>query len=210
MGPNRGVDVVRMAERVVHTRQVRICFVCLGNICRSPTAEGVMAAKVHAAGLTGVVEVDSAGTGGWHRGEAADARARAEAARRGVTLTSRARQVHAGDFEYFDLLVAMDRANEADLFDLAPTAEARRRVRMLRSFAPDRDEHPVTLDVPDPYFGGETGFADVFDIIDAACTGLLAEIQAGIQAGGDLTGRLPIPEPGPEPGPEPRHDSSGT
>jgi len=159
---------------------VRICFVCLGNICRSPTAEGIMRAKLEAAGLAQMVEVDSAGTGGWHRGEPADERAAAEAASRGIILTSRARQVHAGDFEYFDLLVAMDRANEADLFDLAPTVEARQRVRMLRSFAPDAGAHPVALDVPDPYYRGPTGFADVFDIIDAACTGLLAELNAGV------------------------------
>ena len=166
---------------------------CLGNICRSPTAEGIMRAKLAAAGLDGAVEVDSAGTGGWHRGEPADERAMAEAERRGIALTSRARQVHVGDFEYFDLLVAMDRANESDLLDLAPTADARDRVRMLRAFAPEAATHSVALDVPDPYYGGPTGFADVFDIIDAACTGLLAslDVQPGSQ---------PPPERGQEPG----------
>ena len=155
---------------------------CLGNICRSPTAEGIMRAKLTDAGLDDSVELDSAGTGGWHRGEPADERARAEAERRGVALTSRARQVHAGDFAYFDLLVAMDRSNEADLFDLAPDREGRDRVRLLRSFDPATPVPEVAPDVPDPYYGGPTGFADVFDIIDAACDGLLVEIRQRLAA----------------------------
>ena len=163
-------------DGVAHTPRVRICFVCLGNICRSPTAEAIMQAKLEASGLSEQIEVDSAGTGAWHQGEPADERAAAEATRRGIVLTSRARQVHVGDFEYFDLLVAMDHSNEADLIDLAPSAEAARRVRLLRSFAPDAGDDLAALDVPDPYFGGPNGFADVFDIIDMACTGLLAEL----------------------------------
>jgi len=138
-----------------------------------------MQAKVDASGLSDQIELDSAGTGAWHRGEPADERAAAEAASRGIVLTSRARQVHVGDFEYFDLLVAMDQSNLADLIDLAPNAEAARRVRLLRSFAPDAGDYPGALDVPDPYYGGPNGFADVFDIIDTACTGLLAEITGG-------------------------------
>ncbi|MGZ4715860.1 MAG: low molecular weight protein-tyrosine-phosphatase [Acidimicrobiales bacterium] len=162
---------------------MKICFVCMGNICRSPTAEGIMRAKLDAlpAGTAGF-ELDSAGTGGWHRGEPADERARAEARRHGVELTSRARQVHAGDFAYFDLLVAMDRANHADLLDLAPDAEAASRVRLLLEFAPGiepADLGDPRLDVPDPYYGGPTGFADVFDLIDAACDGLLAHLTDG-------------------------------
>jgi protein-tyrosine phosphatase len=160
---------------------VRICFVCLGNICRSPTAEGVMADLIATAGIGDRVEVDSAGTGAWHVGAPADERARAEAAGRGVELTSRGRQVHAGDFHHFDLLVAMDRRNEQDLLDLAPTAELRRKVRLLRSFDPSSAAGPdADLDVPDPYYGGERGFADVFDLVEAACRGLLAEVDAGL------------------------------
>jgi protein-tyrosine phosphatase len=170
---------------------VKICFVCMGNICRSPTAEGIMQAKVDAAdpgrsnGTASAVELDSAGTGGWHRGERADERARAEAHRRGIALTSRARQVHAGDFAYFDLLVAMDRANHADLLDLAPDAAARAKVRLLREFSSGASDagraFPIdlddpSLDVPDPYYGGPNGFADVFDLIDDACDGLLAHV----------------------------------
>lgn len=134
------------------------------------------------------IELDSAGTGGWHRGEPADERSRAEARSRGIELTSRARQVHAGDFAYFDLLVAMDRANHADLLDIAPDAAARGKVRLLLEFTdltiqggpvgagapPDLTDR--ALDVPDPYYGGPSGFADVFDLIDGACDGLLAHV----------------------------------
>jgi protein-tyrosine phosphatase len=154
---------------------VKICFVCLGNICRSPTAEAVLRAQAEAAGRADEIEVDSAGTSGWHEGDPADERSAAEARRRGLELTSRARQVHAGDFTYFDLLVAMDRANRDHLLDLAPTPEARAKVRLLREF--DATGSAADLDVPDPYYGGPTGFADVYDIIDAACAGLLDELE---------------------------------
>jgi protein-tyrosine phosphatase len=159
---------------------VQICFVCLGNICRSPTAEGVMADKLAAAGLSDLVGVDSAGTGGWHRGEPADERARAEARRHGVELTSRARQVHAGDFAYFDLLVAMDRDNELDLLALAPDPASASKVHLLRRFDPAGAG--AALDVPDPYYAGPTGFAEVYEIIDAGCTGLLAHVRAALAA----------------------------
>jgi protein-tyrosine phosphatase len=163
----------------------------MGNICRSPTAEGILQAKLDALADHGI-ELDSAGTGGWHRGEPADERARAEARSRGIELTSRARQVHAGDFAYFDLLVAMDRANHADLLDLAPDAAGRAKVRLLLEFsssaAPDLDD--PRLDVPDPYYGGPSGFADVFDLIDGACDGLLAHVLA--------QGVEPVPSTTPE------------
>jgi len=133
-----------------------------------------MQARIDAAGLTDRIEVDSAGTGGWHRGSPPDDRSVAEARRRGVELTSRARQVHAGDFAYFDLLVAMDRSNQADLLDLAPTPADRAKVRLLREFDAAAPAGPGDLDVPDPYSGGARGFADVYDLIDAACAGLLA------------------------------------
>lgn len=134
-----------------------------------------MRSHVEGAGLGERIEVDSAGTGGWHRGERADERARAEASRRGIDITSRARQVHLGDFEYFDLIVAMDTANAADLRDLTHSKEHRAKVRLLREFDPDT---AAPLDVPDPYYGGDRGFADVFDLIDAACRGLLDELRA--------------------------------
>lgn len=157
---------------------MRICFVCLGNICRSPTAEGVMTKLVSEAGLHERIEIDSAGTGAWHVGERADDRALAEARRRGVELESRARQFQSADFASF--VLAMDGRNLADLHDLAPDPDARAKVHLLRSFdtagnggATSRDG----LDVPDPYYGGSNGFADVYDLVDAACRGLLDHLQ---------------------------------
>lgn len=156
------------------TERVRVCFVCLGNICRSPTAEGIMLQLVEEAGLSSVIEIDSAGTGGYHVGERADPRSRAEASARGVELPSRARKFVAGDFERFDYVVAMDRRNHEDLAELAKGQEHQGKLHMLRAFDPASARQ---LDVPDPYYGGENGFARVFDICHAGCTGLLAHIR---------------------------------
>jgi len=152
---------------------MRILFVCLGNICRSPTAEGVMRAMIDRAGLTGAIEIDSAGTGAWHVGEPADDRARAAAARRGFELTSLARQVTRADFARFDYLVAMDEENLRALERLAPDKAARGKVRLLRSFDPSA---PRGAAVPDPYYGGDDGFEEVLDICEAACRGLVDHI----------------------------------
>ena len=152
---------------------VRVCFVCLGNICRSPTAEGVMRAVVERAGLAGRIEIDSAGTGAWHVGEPADERARAAAERRGLSLDSVARQVTRADFDRFDYLVAMDRENLAALERMAPDQSARGKVRLLRSFDP---ASPRGAAVPDPYYGGDDGFEEVLDICEAACRGLCEHI----------------------------------
>ncbi len=154
---------------------VRILFVCLGNICRSPTAEAVMRHHVNRAGLGDRIEVDSAGIGGWHVGEPADERARAEARRRGIDITGRARQFHPGDFEWFDLILAMDRQNLTDLHDRAPTVAHRSKARLLREFDPDAGGD---LEVPDPYYGGSRGFSTMFDQIEAACRGLLGHLRA--------------------------------
>lgn len=157
---------------------IRICFVCLGNICRSPTAEGIMASLISRDGLEGEIEVDSAGTGSWHRGEPADPRARAEAARRGVALESRASTFRAGDAHAYDLVIAMDHRNHLDLIDLTPEPHLRERIRLLRSFDPAlRSDDPHDGAVPDPWFGGEDGFAEVYDLIEAACEGLLVHVR---------------------------------
>ena len=153
---------------------MRVLFVCLGNICRSPTAEGVMRSLVAEAGLEGEIEVESAGTGDWHVGHPPDERALSAAAARGITLEGVARQVTAGDFEAFDLIVAMDRANRDDLVALAPDAEARERVRLLREYAGESER-----DVPDPYYGGEDGFADVVEIVERSCAALLDALGDG-------------------------------
>src|SRR3954463_5463664 len=138
----------------------------MGNICRSPTAEGVMRRLLRDEGLDGRIEIDSAGTGGWHAGEPPDARATAAAHRRGIELAGAARQVDPEDFERFDLIVAMDRENLAALRRLAPDDEARAKLRLLLG---DRD-------VPDPYYGGASGFEDVLDLVEAGCRDLLAEL----------------------------------
>jgi protein-tyrosine phosphatase len=153
---------------------IRICFVCLGNICRSPTAEGIFRHMLRERGIDDVV-IDSAGTGGWHVGESPDRRTRAEAARRGIELESRARQFKAGDFDHFDYVLAMDESNVADLASLAPSAEARQKIRLFRSFDP---ESPRSAGVPDPYYGGAKGFEEVFEICEAACRGLIAHLEA--------------------------------
>src|SRR5690349_5388983 len=116
---------------------MRVLFVCLGNICRSPTAEGVMRHLLVEEGLTEAVELDSAGTGDWHVGHAPDERSTAAAATRGIELTGQARQVDVADFETYDLIVAMDRSNHDDLLALAPDEEARERVKLLREYDPE-------------------------------------------------------------------------
>lgn len=153
---------------------VSVCFICLGNICRSPTAEGVFGHMVGLAGLREVIAVDSAGTGAWHKGELADKRAREEAARRGIELRSVARQVVRQDFERHDLLLAMDGNNVADLQALARSDAERAKIRLFRSFDP---LSPSEAEVPDPYYGGPEGFARVFDLCTAASKGLLAHIR---------------------------------
>ena len=156
----------------------RLLFVCLGNICRSPTAEGVMRELIRREGLEREIEIDSAGTGAWHVGSAPDGRSTAAAAGRGVALEGKARKVTVADFEDFDLLLAMDSSNLQDLGDAAPDESARAKVRLLREFDP-ASTGESDLDVPDPYYGGDSGFEDVFDLVQAACEGLLAQVRSG-------------------------------
>ena len=152
---------------------VKVLFVCLGNICRSPTAEGVFTALVDREGLTDLVSVDSAGTGDWHVGDQPDRRAQAAAKARGYDLSmQRARQIKEMDFWDFDYVIAMDSQNHSDLSMMAPT-NAQDRIRMFLSFAP---KEGVT-DVPDPYYGGANGFDHVLDLVEAASLGLLQEIR---------------------------------
>jgi protein-tyrosine phosphatase len=154
-------------------RQVRILFVCMGNICRSPTAEGVMRHLLAQEGLADVVEVDSAGTGAWHAGSPPDRRATQAARSRGIVLEGTARHVTEEDFESFDLLLCADADNVAALRAIAPPG-AQDRIRLLRSFDPASDGD---LDVPDPYYGGDRGFEDVLDQVEAACRGLLVHVR---------------------------------
>jgi protein-tyrosine phosphatase len=153
---------------------IRILFVCMGNICRSPTAEGVFRKLVQERAPDLRVEIDSAGTHGYHVGDPPDRRAIAAAARRGVDLGGlRARTVEDADFEAFDLLVAMDQLNREVLLDRSPE-EYRERIRLMLEFAPSTDLE----DVPDPYYGGAVGFERVLDLVEEASKGLLDELLA--------------------------------
>jgi protein-tyrosine phosphatase len=189
---------------------LRVLFVCLGNICRSPSAEAVMRAKVREAGLEEQIEVDSAGTGDWHVGEAADPRARSAAGARGFPLESLARQVQPRDFEQFDLILAMDRANLHALHRLSPPPPTHAELRLLREFDPDapvagerrgpgdtpakRRAAEDPLEVPDPYYGGTDGFDLVLDLLEASCEGLLEELQSRLAAVAREDGDLRAPE----------------
>ncbi len=150
-----------------------VLFVCLGNICRSPIAEGVFLHLARERGVLDRFEVDSCGTGSWHVGERADSRARMSAERRGIELVSVARQVDPErDFDRFTWIVAMDRSNVQSLLRVGAPKD---RVHLMRSFdaAAEKD-----LDVPDPYFGGDDGFETVLDMVEAACAGLLDRLAA--------------------------------
>ncbi|MCA8959793.1 MAG: low molecular weight phosphotyrosine protein phosphatase [Planctomycetes bacterium] len=149
----------------------RVLFVCLGNICRSPLAEGLFLHHARREGVDHRFEIDSAGTGGWHSGERADPRMRATAARHGVELTSRARQVVPRDFTHFDSIVAMDDSN---VEHLVAAGAPRARVRLLL----EADPAAEVREVPDPYYGGVDGFEQVYRLVDSACQKLLAELVA--------------------------------
>jgi protein-tyrosine phosphatase len=159
---------------------MRILFVCMGNICRSPSAEGVFRKLVGERRPDLVLEIDSAGTHGYHTGHPPDRRSIEAAARRGVDLSDlRARTVTQDDFDRFDLILAMDRDNLALLHQRAPAVH-RKRVRLLMEFAPDA----ATREVPDPYYGGANGFEEVLDLLEEATEGLLRSIGEAKDASG--------------------------
>ncbi len=150
---------------------IRVLFVCLGNICRSPTAEGIFRKLVDQQGLAGAIDVDSAGTSDWHIGGPPDEQAQATAQARGIDLGGlRARQTRTDDFFAFDYVIAMDRSNRQKLLALCPAGQ-QDRIHLCLSFAPESGK----TDVPDPYYEGR--FDRVFDLIETACFGLLAEIR---------------------------------
>ena len=157
------IDAVKGREKI------RVLFVCLGNICRSPAAEGVLREIVAEAGEEPRWEIDSAGTGGWHVGELPDRRMRVHARRRGIELTHRCRQVRVSDFDDFDLIVPMDANNEKDLRRMAPTLEASGKIVPMASFleASSHFDH-----VPDPYYEGAEGFEIVLDLLQEGCRNL--------------------------------------
>lgn len=149
-----------------------VLFVCLGNICRSPLAEGVFRHLVAERGLEDHFTIDSAGTGGWHVGSPPDERSVRVAAAHGVPLDGSARQVQAADLDSFDIILAMDTENLEDLQRLAAASDGRARLHLLRAFDPEADH----LDVPDPYYGGPSGFEDTYRMVRRACEGLLERL----------------------------------
>jgi protein-tyrosine phosphatase len=155
---------------------MKILLVCLGNICRSPTAEAALREGLTAAGLGHRVEVDSAGTGDWHIGNPPDERMTKAAAAVGLQLSGSARQVTPDDLREYDLVLGMDRRNVADLRAMAADAEAAERVRLFRAFAPDADPADP-LDVPDPYYGGQEGFEHVVEVVRAAAAGVVEHVR---------------------------------
>lgn len=152
---------------------VKVLFVCMGNICRSPTAEGVFEHLVQQYALSDQVEIDSAGTHAYHIGEPPDRRAQESALNRGINLsTQRARRVQADDFEYYDYVLAMDNDNLAHLIEICPSGQ-RGKVELFLKYAAHAEEQ----EVPDPYYGAAEGFERVLDMIESASDGLLEDIR---------------------------------
>jgi protein-tyrosine phosphatase len=157
---------------------VRVCFVCLGNICRSPAAEAVLRQLLDEAGLADLVEVDSAGTSRYHLGDRPDPRTLAEAARRGIPVDHRARQLTRDELREWDLIIAMDAHNLRDLRALAAGNGHGDRLHLLRSFDPAVGEAGLAPpDVPDPYYGDDAEFSEMYDLIEPACRGLVEHLQ---------------------------------
>jgi protein-tyrosine phosphatase len=156
--------------------ELRICFVCLGNIVRSPLAESLFKHIAENAGVSHKYAVDSAGTGAYHVGERPDSRMRSVAAQHGFKYDGRARQFQQHDFDRFDLIVAMDSNNRSDLMRMARTMQQQEKVHLLREFDPYGGGNAA---VPDPYYGGMDGFEEVYQIVERSCEGLLASLEDG-------------------------------
>ncbi|MGI5138619.1 MULTISPECIES: low molecular weight protein-tyrosine-phosphatase [unclassified Streptomyces] len=155
-----------------------VCFVCTGNICRSPMAESVFRARVEEAGLDDQIQVDSAGTGGWHEGDPADPRTVAVLEEQGYGSDHIARQFQPSWFSRLDLVIALDTGHLKALRRLAPTPQDAAKIRLLRSYDPAADDD---LDVPDPYYGGMDGFEACLEMVEAASTGLLAAVRENLE-----------------------------
>lgn len=170
--------VTKLDLRTITTEDpLRICFVCLGNICRSPTAEGVFQHIVNKNGLSALVEVDSAGTAAYHVGEPANSKSQMVADQYGVTLNSKARKFEYSDLEYFDLVIAMDKENQRDMQQLDRKGQFRDKIYLLRDFDPVPGDH----EVPDPYYGGLNGFELVYEIVLRSCESLLDTVRPNIK-----------------------------
>jgi protein-tyrosine phosphatase len=152
----------------------RLLFVCLGNICRSPAADGVMRSLVEAEGLGERIAIRSAGTGGWHVGKLPDQRMRSAAQKRSYDLSSRARQVSTEDLRDYDLVLVMDQQNLRDMRSYDPLSQFTAKVRLFCEFCSNHQE----TEVPDPYYGGEQGFELVLDLLEDGCRGVLQHIRS--------------------------------
>lgn len=151
----------------------KILFVCLGNICRSPAAEGIMRHIVEEKGLSGDIEIDSAAIGPWHVGDLPDPRMRQCGARHGYAFNSRARQLTSADFGRFDLIIGMDHDNIRAIRAKARNAEDEQKIRLMADYL---SHHPNYSAIPDPYYGGERGFELVIELLEDACEGLLKDV----------------------------------
>ncbi|MFJ6571371.1 low molecular weight protein-tyrosine-phosphatase [Streptomyces sp. NPDC091292] len=156
----------------------RVCFVCTGNICRSPMAESVFRARVEKAGLGDRVEVDSAGTDGWHEGDGADPRTVSVLEAAGYGSDHEARRFRASWFDRLDLVIALDAGHLRALRRLAPTPADAAKVRLLRSYDPDAGSD---LDVPDPYYGEVDGFEECLEMVEATSEGLLDAVREAVE-----------------------------
>lgn len=154
-------------------KKTRLLFVCLGNICRSPAAEGIMQTIVGKNGLQNIIEVDSAGTSGWHEGELPDERMRAHGQSRGYDFSSPARKFSKSDFDNFDYIIVMDESNYNNVKSMASNKSQIDKIKKMTEFSIKYKHHD---DIPDPYYGGRKGFELVLDLLEDACEGLLNEI----------------------------------
>ena len=155
-------------------KTLNVCFVCHGNICRSPLAQGVMESLVKQEGLEKTIIVSSSGVSAWHVGEPPDDRMQDTAQKHGVLLDSRARHFQATDYQKLDLILAMDHSNLSTLKALRPTSENQDKLFLFRSFDPKNNGN---MEVPDPYYGGEDGFDTVLDLIEDGAEGLLSRVR---------------------------------
>ncbi len=162
-------------QNIDNQKEYKVLFVCLGNICRSPAAEGIFKTMVKEQGLTDKIAVDSAGTSGYHTDELPDLRMRKHATRRGYTLDSLSRKFTVNDFDNFDLILVMDDNNHRDVMRLAPDLESEKKVYRMMDFSQDF----VHDHVPDPYYSGADGFEQVLDLLEDSCDGLLNKIKKG-------------------------------
>jgi len=162
-----------MSNTPIKKSHLSVLFVCMGNICRSPAAEGIFQAMVEKAGLASRISCDSAGTIGFHSAQQPDSRVRSSAAKRGYHLTGRSRQIQREDYDRFDYIIAMDRENFEDINRRRPDGQDVN-IRMMCDYAKQYKD----TEVPDPYYGGQRGFEHVLDLLEDACSGLLEDIQA--------------------------------